>query len=106
MLPSIPGISGGGLTIGNTSQALPPAATAALEYSHWMSPAPTGGSVPASPTYSIAGGEIPWSDARIMPWGSEAHEENGEYIDKAIHVRRTIEALRVSTESESESESE
>lgn len=74
----------------------PAAGHMAKSYQQWMSPAPSGSIIPASPTYSVAGEAIDWEDPRIMPWGSPAHEENGEYMEKGFEVHREIEAMQVS----------
>jgi hypothetical protein len=74
----------------------PPAAIMAKAYQRWMSPEPTGNSVPASPTYSVTDEPIDWADPRIMPWGGEDHELNGDYMEKGLEVHRNIEALHVS----------
>ncbi|KAL1409969.1 hypothetical protein Q8F55_003968 [Vanrija albida] len=76
-------------------------------YTHWMSPGPTGDSIPPSPTLSVAenGPEIDWSDPRIQSWASEDRIQNGEYLEmshEAANAIGSFEAMKNFTSSDPE----
>lgn len=73
------------------------AADVSAAYTHWMSPGPTGDSIPPSPTLSVAenGPEIDWSDPRIQSWASDERIKNGEYLEMSLETTKAIGAFEV-----------
>ncbi|WOO79255.1 uncharacterized protein LOC62_02G002783 [Vanrija pseudolonga] len=71
------------------------AAGVSTAYSHWMSPGPTGDSIPPSPTLSVAenGPEVDWSDPRIQSWASDERIQNGEYLEMSLETTKAIGAF-------------